>query len=109
MTEQRGWMAGDEDMPEVVKRWMSEPDPGDPPYDYRRIEILFDTLIHLPPRDFAGFRDLALDGHEHEWNAAQGMAVAYINDQLATHPPGSREFLDAAARADELQRLTIGD
>jgi hypothetical protein len=112
MPEKTAWWAGgdDEGMPDVVKRWMREPDPGDPPYDWRRVEILFDALTKLPPRDFAEWRDRALEeGHEHEWNAAQGMAVEYINDQRETHPPGSPQFLDAMARADELQRLTIGD
>lgn len=111
MGEARGWWAGDDEegMPEVVKRWMAEPDPGDPPYDWRRVEIFFDALTKLPPREFAEWRDRAGDEHDHEWRAAVGMTVDYLNDQLAAHPPGSPERLDAAARADELQRITMGD
>jgi hypothetical protein len=96
-------------MPDVVKRWMREPDPAET-YDWRRVEILFDALTKLPPRDFARFRDIALgDGREHEWNAALGMALTYIFDQFETHPVDSAQYADAVARADELQRLTMGD
>lgn len=95
-------------MPETG--WTGEPPEPDPPYDSRRVEILVDALTKLPPRDFAGWRERALEeGHEHEWNAAQGLAVEHINGQLATHAPGSPEYLDAVARADELQRITMGD
>lgn len=106
-----GWWAGDdpENMPEVVRRWMREPDPGDPPYDWRRVEIFFDVLTKLPPREFAEWRDRAGDDHDHEWRAAVGMTVDYLNDQLTTHAGGGPQFMDAAARLDELQRITMGD
>jgi len=47
MSEATGWWADDEDMPEVVRRWMRAPEPGDPPYDYRRVGIFFDALTPL--------------------------------------------------------------
>jgi hypothetical protein len=111
MPEKTAWWAGDDDegMPDVVKRWMRDPDPGDPPYYWQRVEIIFNALIKLPPRDFDEWRHRAGEEHEHEWRAALGMAVDYINDQMATYPPGSAQYADAVARADELQRLTIGD
>jgi hypothetical protein len=95
-------------MPETG--WMTgEPPEPDPPYDWRRVEILLEALTQLPPRDFAGVFEMTGEGHEHELRAAMGMAVNYINDQLATYPPDSAQYADAAARADELHRLTMGD
>jgi hypothetical protein len=95
-------------MPETG--WMTgEPAEPDPPYDWRRVEILLDGLTRNPPRDFAAIFEMAGDGHEHELRAAVGMAVNYIKDQLATYPSDSAQYWDAATRADELQRLTTGD
>lgn len=94
-------------MPETG--WTGEPPEPDPPYDPAWIEAIHDALIHWEPRMFAEVYRLTGDGHEHERRAAVGMTVDYLNDQLATYKPGSAQFDDAAARADELQRLTVGD
>lgn len=97
-------------MPDIVA-WM---DPGppepEPPYNARRVQILYEALTQLPPREFAGWRDRAVwEAHEGEWQAAVGLTVDYLNDQLQSYPRGSEQWNDAAARADELQRLTLGD
>jgi hypothetical protein len=93
-------------MPETG--WTSEPPDPDPPYDPEWIHAIHDALIHWEPRMFAEVLRLA-EGHEHELRAAIGMTVDYLNDQIATYRPGSAQFEDAGARADELQRLTMGD
>jgi hypothetical protein len=94
-------------MPETG--WMAdEPPEPEPPYDPEWVHAIHDALIHWEPRMFAEVFSLA-DGHDHELRAAVGMTVDYLNDQLATYKQGSAQFNDAAARADELQRLTMGD
>jgi hypothetical protein len=95
MPDNAGWMSG-------------EPPEPDPPYDPEWVHAIHDALIHWEPRMFAEVFSLA-DGHDHELQAAVGMTVDYLNDQLATYKQGSAQFNDAAARADELQRLTMGD
>jgi hypothetical protein len=93
-------------MPETG--WTGEPPDPDPPYDPEWVHAIHDALIHWEPRMFAEVLTLA-EGHEHELRAAIGLTVDYLNDQMATYKRGSAQFDDAAARADELQRLTMGD
>jgi hypothetical protein len=95
-------------MPETG--WMSdEPPEPEPPCDWRRVEILENVLTRLPPRDFAVFFEMASDGYERELREAISIAVKIVNVHLDAYPQGSPQWLDAAARADELQRLTMGD
>jgi hypothetical protein len=94
-------------MPETG--WTNEPIEPEPPRDWRRVEILADALTKLPPRDFAVFVEMAGEEYEPELRAAISIAVNIVNVHLAAYPPGSAQYLDAAARADELQRLTMGD
>jgi DNA-directed RNA polymerase specialized sigma24 family protein len=89
--------------------WTNEPIEPEPPRDWRRVEILADALTKLPPRDFAVFVEMAGEEYEPELRAAVGIAVNVVNVHLAAYPPGSPQYLDAAARADELHRLTMGD
>jgi hypothetical protein len=94
-------------MPETG--WTNEPIEPEPPRDWRRVEILADALIKLPPRDFTVFVEMAGEEYESELRAAISIAVNIVNVHLAAYPPGSPQYMDAAARADELQRLTMGD
>lgn len=90
--------------------WMAdEPPEPDPHYDADWIHAIHDALIHWEPHMFAEVLEITGDDHGHELRAAIGMTVDYLNDQLATYKRGSAQFNDAAARADELQRLTMGD
>jgi hypothetical protein len=84
-------------------------DEPEPPYDPKWVESIYEALIQAPPSEFPDIFWACGDDHDHERRAAVGMVVDYINDQLATYRPGTAQVRDALARADELQRITMGD